>query len=139
MNREILQKALDALDIAQSLLERSQHYDQILNAYTSLRDELAKPEQEPYCWVQSKLNQGLFFKEKPRRIHTIPLYTAPLRKSEQIITPISIDQYERICFNCGACVGKRWVGLNAKDLSEIPPSCFEGAIWADGKLKEKNT
>lgn len=34
---------------------------------------------------------------------------------------------------------KEWVGLNAKDLSEIPPSCFEGAIWADGKLKEKNT
>ena len=31
-----------------------------------------------------------------------------------------------------------WVGLNAKDLSEIPPSCFEGAIWADAKLKEKN-
>jgi hypothetical protein len=111
----------------------------VSDAIAALESELAKPNQEPYCWVQSKLNQGLFFKEKPRRIHTIPLYTAPLRKSEQIITPISIDQYERICFNCGACVGKRWVGLNAKDLSEIPPSCFEGAIWADGKLKEKNT
>ena len=34
---------------------------------------------------------------------------------------------------------KPWVGLNAKDLTEIPPSCFEGAIWADAKLKEKNT
>jgi hypothetical protein len=98
----------------------------------------AQPEQEPYCWVQSKLSQGMFYKEKPRRIHTIPLYTAPPRNFEQIITPISIDQYERVCFTCGACVGKPWVGLNAKDLSEIPPSCFEGAIWADGKLKEKN-
>lgn len=33
---------------------------------------------------------------------------------------------------------KPWVGLTAKDLSEIPPTCYEGAIWADAKLKEKN-
>lgn len=33
---------------------------------------------------------------------------------------------------------KPWVGLNAKDFAEIPPSCFEGAIWADAKLREKN-
>ena len=32
-----------------------------------------------------------------------------------------------------------WIGLNAKDLAEIPPSCYEGAIWADARLKEKNT
>ena len=34
---------------------------------------------------------------------------------------------------------REWVGLTAKDLAEIPPSCYEGAIWADAKLKEKNT
>lgn len=34
---------------------------------------------------------------------------------------------------------KDWVGLTAKDLVEIPPSCYEGAIWADARLKEKNT
>ncbi len=33
---------------------------------------------------------------------------------------------------------REWVGLTAKDLSEIPPGWFEGAIWADAKLKEKN-
>jgi hypothetical protein len=38
-----------------------------------------------------------------------------------------------------AKVEKEWYGLTAKDLAEIPPSCFEGAIWADAKLKEKNT
>jgi hypothetical protein len=32
-----------------------------------------------------------------------------------------------------------WVGLNASDLTEIPPNCYEGAIWADARLKEKNT
>jgi hypothetical protein len=36
-------------------------------------------------------------------------------------------------------VQKEWVGLTAKDLVEIPSSCYEGAIWADAKLKEKNT
>jgi len=38
-----------------------------------------------------------------------------------------------------AKIKSKWVGLTAKDLAEIPPSCFEGAIWADAKLKEKNT
>jgi hypothetical protein len=141
MSRILLQQAFDAILAARDseLLHPKPFKNRYLDIIGKLESELAKPNQEPYCWVQSKLNQGLFYKEKPRRIHTIPLYTAPPRKSEQIITPISIDQYERVCFTCGACVGKPWVGLNAKDLSEIPPSCFEGAIWADGKLKEKNT
>ena len=34
---------------------------------------------------------------------------------------------------------RKWQGLTAKDLAEIPPSCYEGAIWADAKLKEKNS
>lgn len=34
---------------------------------------------------------------------------------------------------------REWQGLTAKDLVEIPPSCYEGAIWADARLKEKNT
>jgi hypothetical protein len=33
---------------------------------------------------------------------------------------------------------REWVGLTAKDLAEIPSSCYEGAIWADAKLREKN-
>ncbi len=34
---------------------------------------------------------------------------------------------------------REWVGLTAADLAEIPANCYEGAIWADAKLKEKNT
>ena len=34
---------------------------------------------------------------------------------------------------------REWQGLTAKDLAEIPPSCYEGAIWADARLKEKNS
>jgi hypothetical protein len=33
---------------------------------------------------------------------------------------------------------REWQGLTAGDLAEIPPSCYEGAIWADARLKEKN-
>jgi len=39
----------------------------------------------------------------------------------------------------GERVRHEWQGLTAKDLAEIPPSCYEGAIWADAKLKKKNT
>jgi hypothetical protein len=34
---------------------------------------------------------------------------------------------------------REWQGLTAEDLAEIPPSCYEGAIWADARLKEKNS
>ena len=33
---------------------------------------------------------------------------------------------------------REWQGLTAKDLAEIPSNCYEGAIWADARLKEKN-
>ena len=57
--------------------------------------------------------------------------------------------YPRTCRKCGLgpCIGapkqppaaqRQWVGLNAEDLSEIPPTAYEGAIWADAKLREKN-
>lgn len=31
-----------------------------------------------------------------------------------------------------------FVGLDAKDLAEIPRDLYAGAIWADQKLREKN-
>jgi len=181
MNRKILQKALNALDIAQSLLERSQHYDQVLNAYTSLRDELAKPEQKEkrcqYCdgtgevhdvdgeW-RGSCNCGAKPEQEPVALNKnmtlgCPAYLHELAKPEQ--EPVAhlwecIGRWSAYLATNGkqgnlapptwlvdavkaatASPRKEWVGLNAKDLSEIPPSCFEGAIWADAKLKEKNT
>jgi hypothetical protein len=52
---------------------------------------------------------------------------------------ITHDPFEGITPLYTAPKQLQWVGLTAKDLSEIPASCFEGAIWADAKLKEKNT
>jgi len=67
---------------------------------------------------------------------------AELAKPEQIITPISPDQYERFCGNCGACLGKPWVGLTGTEINHIfaanvgYPERMCLAIQA--KLKEKN-
>ena len=58
------------------------------------------------------------------------------------MTPISPDQYETVCFTCGACVGKPWVGLtdeerylgDARSEEEI-----EYARAIEDKLRERNT
>jgi hypothetical protein len=58
------------------------------------------------------------------------------------MTPISPDQYETVCFTCGACVGKPWVGLTDEEVSS-----FENAgVWGEkdiraieSKLRERNT
>lgn len=75
----------------------------------------AQLEQEPYCWVQSKLSQGMFYKEKPKRIHTIPLYTAPLKRE--------------------------WVGLTDDEIKKIMQRWRNGYIDikdAEQLLKDKN-
>lgn len=48
------------------------------------------------------------------------------------------DDIIRMAREVAAPPQREWVGLTAKDLAEIPASCYEGAIWADAKLKEKN-
>jgi hypothetical protein len=68
------------------------------------------------------------------------------------MTPISPDQYETVCFTCGACVGKPWVGLTDDEVHKIIDDCtpdeaeieelidFSIAILAvEAKLKERNT
>jgi DNA-directed RNA polymerase subunit N (RpoN/RPB10) len=67
------------------------------------------------------------------------------------MTPISPDQYETVCFTCGACVGKPWVELTEEEIEKIVDlNTSDDAgydIFCDGrgvaravidKLKEKN-
>ncbi len=65
-----------------------------------------------------------------------------LAKSEQIITPISPDQYDRFCGTCGACTGKPWVGLTNEEIKGIL-DCGRGGLVdikkAEQTLKDKNT
>ena len=131
-DRELMQQALDALiDAADSQSwEMQQNIDQhgewyrrsvylkqatakSQEAIEALRARLAQPEQEPVAQVDYNERGNicwLFGKQVPDK--TL-LYTAPPQRE--------------------------WQGLTAKDLVEIPPSCYEGAIWADARLKEKNT
>ena len=59
------------------------------------------------------------------------------------MTPISPDQYETVCFTCGACVGKPWVGLTDEEIDyledAIDPAMYRVfARRIEAKLKEKN-
>ena len=112
-DRELLQQVLDAWQ---------DHWvnDKQSALLETIRARLAQPEPEPVAWawvVNSSAGyytKGVGFDKTdiPFAKH-IPLYATPPQRE--------------------------WQGLTAKDLAEIPPSCFEGAIWADAKLKEKNT
>ncbi len=87
-------------------------------------DPRNKYDQQPVAW-RYKIGQSMLVSIKqPNIIYSTedggnridngePLYTAPPQRE--------------------------WQGLMAEDLAEIPPSCYEGAIWADARLKEKNT
>lgn len=55
-DKELLQQALDALDLAQSLCEKSSHHAYLLKAYEALRTRLAQP--EPVMWQNAALRLG---------------------------------------------------------------------------------
>jgi len=119
MSRKIMQQALDLLKSAHVSTALIWERHDCVNA---LEAELAKPEQEPYCWVQSKLNQGLFYKEKPRRIHTISLFTASPPKREWVgLTDDEINYFD-------------------KKLRDNGDYCSLHFAWGiSAKLKELNT
>ena len=58
------------------------------------------------------------------------------------LTPISQDQYERLCFTCGACTGKPWVGLTDSDIALVLINSGSTTInfvnGIESKLKELN-
>jgi len=114
-DRELMQMALDALKDAALCVQHNScppdggnDWDEQIEA---LRDRLAQPEQEPVC--VSFIRQLVSVNENGIETwEEKPLYATPSKRE--------------------------WIGLTAKDLAEIPSSCYEGAIWADAKLKEKN-
>ena len=69
-----------------------------------------------------------------------------LAQPEQVITPISPDQYERFCGTCGACTGKPWVGLTDDEINDFDKKlrdngdyCSLHFAWGiSAKLKRKN-
>jgi hypothetical protein len=107
---EAMKQALDALKLCNGAETADGIIIYTYKEITSLRQAIKTAEkQEPVAWMQADHEHISLWKDA---YHTIPLYIAPLKRE--------------------------WVGLTAKDLSEIPPSAFEGAIWANAKLRELN-
>ena len=83
----------------------------------------------------------------PKQYDALEVLRRALALPEQVITPISPDQYERFCGKCGACLGKPWVGLTHEEAQEIAQMLVDDvaycsthyAIAIEAKLKEKNT
>ena len=108
-DRKLLQMALDALEAGVKISPNSELHERF-------RAALAQPEPEPVGKVHVHDDYYAhveWFHADGVTIDQQLLYTAPPQRE--------------------------WQGLTAWDLSEIPPTCYEGAIWAEAKLKEKNT
>ena len=79
------------------------------------------------------------YHEKP--YYALEALRQALAQPEQVITPISPDQYERFCGTCGACTGKPWVGLTDEERRHFNNRLSGSGVAEEieAKLKEKNT
>ena len=65
----------------------------------------------------------------PKQYYALEVLRRVLALPEQTITPISPDQYERLCGTCGACTGKPWVGLTHEEAQEIAKNLVDDAAY----------
>jgi hypothetical protein len=119
-DRELMQQAHDAL-----LNFESDISDEMFAVLIALRARLAQPEPEPVACIvkdcENHKHQGRFVGDLCSPCHAF------ITRNE--------GKYSQAYRNAQ----REWQGLTAEDLAEIPPNCYEGAIWADARLKEKNT
>jgi hypothetical protein len=112
--RAAAEMALEALDMAQSLLEKSRHHKQILDAYIDLRQALAQPEQTTIESVYETIvrwDEGggkRSRRELARRV--VALRTAP--------------------------PSKPWVSLTDEEVIDVYCKQADGTEWAIGGLKD---
>ena len=71
-DRELMQQALEALELATTPLARDRQ--EVLRAQAALRERLARPEQKPFCFHDGRNIVG---KEYADHSDVFPLYTAP--------------------------------------------------------------
>jgi len=60
MSVEAMKRALEALDLAQSLLERSQHHAKILSAYEYLRQTIKESEKREWVGLTEQEVKDIF-------------------------------------------------------------------------------
>ena len=115
-DRELMQQALEALEVATTPLAKDRQ--EVLRAQAALRERMAQPEQDPFCYHDGRNIVG---KEYADHSDVFPLYTAP--------------------------PPRQWHGLTEEDLNEVMPYChneFDLAEFrefsrnVEAKLRSKN-
>jgi len=125
-DRELMQEALDALNNFDKGNHGMRWQVPIIKA---LRAALAQPEPKPVAWMLTELDGtplidcgDLVVKQRPvlvsDKTDCIPLYTAPPQREWQGLTDEEIR--------------------NEANHHVFDESFFNGAVWARGKIKEKN-
>jgi hypothetical protein len=147
-DKAVVQQLCDALKKASITVDSFSVQRQVNEALDAGKALLEQPEpvQEPDAVVTGYHGgQCVITPTDPARVFSTgtAFYTQPADHSEQHLDMVDHGDELTIAYLDGVHTGKQmkreWVGLTAKDLSEIPANCYEGAIWADAKLKEKNT
>jgi hypothetical protein len=141
-DRELMQQALDALKVMRPACFAETTLKAADTAITALRDKLAQPEQEPVAWmVYTQDGQSVYVTDNPIDIQEgqrdLPIYSTPppCPTCEALARTVMLDQTSHD-------TQRQWVGLTdeEKQTAIWTDGTFgAGALWADAKLKEKNT
>jgi len=130
LTREEAQQVLDAMEAMQTYTRAERKGLRIFDeAIETLRARLAQPEPKPVAWMLTELDGtplidcgDLVVKQRPvlvsDKTDCIPLYTAPPQREWQGLTDEEIR--------------------NEANHHVFDESFFNGAVWARGKIKEKN-
>ena len=78
-DRELMQQALEALEVATTPLAKDRQ--EVLRAQAALRERLAQPEHEPFCYHDGRNIVG---KEYAHHCDVFPLYTEPQLEQESL-------------------------------------------------------
>ncbi len=141
IERAKLEQALEALDLAQSLLEKSRHHSKIIEAYTAIKQPLEQPVQEP---VAFKVIRGELCYKSQDDDQSYGMW-CPV--TSQTGLPY-VDGTE--FYTTPPAAQRQWVGLTDEEISEAYNAASKKALYRMGttredvyeaieaKLKEKN-
>ena len=114
-DKELMQQALDALDLVTDL---TTHDDVLYEAIDALRARLAQPKPEPVAWFI----EGTFMDGTPSFIQVCetdpefytPLYTARLQREWQGLTDEEVNEAAHKCVKSGQSVNAAIRAIEAK-------------------------
>jgi len=112
-----------------------------------LEEPAQEPVQEPVAWGFMNDAGAIYDCISPEAhdecegSYTVPLYTTPSLPVQPVQEPDALTIAYQSGFYDGrkAALSKReWIGLTDEDGCAMPQAWWDGALWAEAKLKEKN-